>query len=216
MCWDGTRGVAPCFGVAIFSRISQAFSEESSAWELPTVLSLADSYFHNSSFLWGDMKHGSRWTYSELPATVKIPGFQWATLFAKWYGQEDYRAAHLLKTRQEHNRGSLSMLYSAPRTVAWPLPHCPQVSSTGLSSLSLHPSQLTFHHSPRQVFHTAPHVCSLAGPTPGRLQLCGGDLCLVPEGECFPYKWHQGFRSYRCILNWRKNGLSVAVLIAFQ
>lgn len=41
MCWDGTRGAAPCFGVAIFSRISQAFSGESPSWVLPTVLSLA-------------------------------------------------------------------------------------------------------------------------------------------------------------------------------
>lgn len=162
MCWDGTRGVAPCFGVAIFSRISQAFSEESSSWELPTVLSLADSYFHNSSFLWGDMKHGSRWTYSELPATVKIPGFQWATLFAKWYGQEDYRAAHLLKTRQEHNRGSPSAVRSAPRTVTRPLPRYPRVSSTGLSSLSLHPSQLgrCWHSATAQDrFSTLPPTC---------------------------------------------------------
>lgn len=69
---------------AEFHWISLTCSEESSSWELPTALSLADSYFHNSSFLWGNRKPGSRWRYSELPATVKIPGFQRVTPFVKW------------------------------------------------------------------------------------------------------------------------------------
>ena len=73
MCWDATSRVAPCFGVA------QPFSEEWPSRELPTVLSLADSYFSNSSFPQGNRKGSPGWRYSELSAMVKMSGFQWAT-----------------------------------------------------------------------------------------------------------------------------------------
>lgn len=75
MCQDGISVVAPCFGVA------WSFSEVRSFAELPTVLSWADSYFSNSSFLQGNRKGSPEpgWRCSELPVTVKISGFQWAT-----------------------------------------------------------------------------------------------------------------------------------------
>lgn len=45
----------------------------------PTGLSLAHSYFSNSSFLQGNRKGSPGWRYSELSATVQIPGLQRAT-----------------------------------------------------------------------------------------------------------------------------------------
>lgn len=99
MCWDGTSRVALCFGVA------QPFSEEWSSWELPTVLSLVDSYFSNSSFLQGNRK-GSPVGKAFCPG--ENFGFHWAMrpsyLRNDTERQKDYRAANLFKTKQEPNR----------------------------------------------------------------------------------------------------------------
>lgn len=165
MCWDGTRGDSLCFGVAIFSRISQAFSEESSSWELPTVLSLADSYFRNSSFLWGNRKRGSRWRYSELPATVKMPGFQWATPFAKWHRDVIGRKIteqpiFLRRGRKPTEAAPARCGLSRPAHACPALTHLPSPLPSPPSLPAAQPAGwLTHRHSPGQAFHTAPtHV----------------------------------------------------------
>lgn len=103
MCQDGISVVAPCFGVA------WSFSEVRSFAELPTVLSWADSYFSNSSFLQGNRKGSPEpgWRCSELPVTVKISGFQWATKAYYLRNDRDCRQKIREKPTLSRQAGSL-------------------------------------------------------------------------------------------------------------
>lgn len=130
MCWDGTRGAAPLLRCSHFQQNFTGIFRRITFLSTPHCAQ-PSSYFPNSSFLWGKRKRGSRLKYSELPATVKIPGFQRATPFVKWH--RDVRGRKIIEQtvllsearsqeRQEAKRGSPGAPHSAPRTAAPLLP----------------------------------------------------------------------------------------------
>lgn len=204
MCWDDKRRVAPCFGV------TQPFSEELSFGELPTALSLGDSYFSNSSFLQGNRKSSCGWRYSELSAMEKISGFRPATKPHYLRNdterlQTDHRPGDPFKTKQEGNRklvipaqprepspagGSQtppSPLLAAFQSSRIPPPHFALGGGAAAVSTAVSTAD-------SGTAATAPHtrVPGAAFPGRGQRRIRCSDLGLVPQQKMFPLQMTVG------------------------